>query len=75
VGGPPGQRLSAGRRAHGDGGRATATRCPCAAPNIPVERTAHSAGLVVVPSSVGCGPPLTGGVGLTTLRQRSAGQW
>ena len=31
-------------------------------PNIPVERTAHSARFVPVRESVGCGPPLTGGV-------------
>jgi hypothetical protein len=31
-------------------------------PNIPVERTAHSAGVFPVRESVGCGPPLTGGV-------------
>ena len=31
-------------------------------PNMPVERTAHNAGFVVVPGLGGCGPPLTGGV-------------
>jgi hypothetical protein len=28
-------------------------------PNIPVERTVHSAGFVVVPELGGCGPQLT----------------
>ena len=31
-------------------------------PNIPVERTAHSVGFFPMRGSVGCGPPLTGGV-------------
>src|SRR5206468_8369607 len=35
-------------------------------PNIPVERTAHSAGFVVVPGLGGCGPPLTAGVDMTS---------
>ena len=34
----------------------------------PLQRTAHSAGFVVVPCSAGCGPPLTGGVMPSSLR-------
>jgi hypothetical protein len=45
AGGEPlGRRLRAGRRAKEGGGCAPATRSSRAAPNIPVERTAHSAG-------------------------------
>ena len=36
-------------------------RCLLAEPNIPVDRTAHSVGFLVIPGVVSCGPPFTGG--------------
>jgi hypothetical protein len=43
--------------------------------NIPVERTAHSAGFFPVRGAVGCGPPLTGGVrGRKNMRLKMLGE-
>jgi hypothetical protein len=36
--------------------------------NMAVERTGHPAGVFLIRESVGCGPPLTAGVGLTACR-------
>ncbi len=45
--------------------KARARRRTQAAPNIALERTGHTTGFFQVRGSVGCGPPLTGGVSRT----------
>jgi hypothetical protein len=63
-----------GKTGRGGGGPGPVQTPPGGAPNEALERTGHTIGFLPMRVSVGCGPPLTAGVGQQIQSRHKPGE-